>query len=62
MVRAANRGRIGVPREQTEQWLAERQRTTSANRKTRKVASAGVPFLPFRGPGLAFHLPIHLPI
>jgi TraM recognition site of TraD and TraG/Helicase HerA, central domain len=46
MVRAANRGRIGVPREQTEQRLAERQRTTSANRKTRKVASAGGSVLP----------------
>jgi hypothetical protein len=46
MVRAANRGRIGVPREQTEQRLAERQRATSANRKTRKVASAGGSVLP----------------
>ena len=46
-VRAATRQRIGVPRTQTEQLLADRQRTTSiASRKARKVASVGGTVLP----------------
>ena len=45
-VRAATRQRIGVPREQTDKWLAERQRTPSANRKTRQAANAGGSVLP----------------
>jgi hypothetical protein len=45
-VRAATRKRIGVPREQTDDCLAKRQRAPSTNRKTRKAASAGGSVLP----------------
>jgi hypothetical protein len=52
-VRAATRQRIGVPREQTEARLAERQRhpNTLAHRRVRQPS-----FSPQAKPGIQFHL------